>query len=101
VEGGEAWAAAAAREKREETGLQIRLGPPLPPAWYGLGERDGRAQLKQVRYWAGTVCGGTGELEHEIDEVTWLEAASARERRNYRRDREQLDAAVDAHDAGR
>lgn len=101
LERGEEWAAAAARETLEETGLEIRLGTPLPPAWYGLGERDGRAQLKQVRYWAGTVCGGTGELEHEIDEVTWLEAGRARERLTYRRDREQLDAAVDAHDAGR
>lgn len=97
---GEEWAVAAVRETLEETGLEVRLGVPLPTSWYGLGTRDGRPQLKQVRYWAGTVCGGTGELEHEIDEVVWLGAAPARDRLSYRRDREQLDAAVEAHEAG-
>ena len=97
LERGEEWAVAAARETEEETGLRVRLGQPLPTSWYGLGERDGRPQLKQVRYWAGTVNGGSGELEHEIDQIEWLPAAQARDRLTYRRDREQLDAAVDAH----
>jgi 8-oxo-dGTP diphosphatase len=100
LERGEEAAVAAVRETLEETGLEIRLGMPLPPAWYGLGERDGRAQLKQVRYWAGTVCGGSGDLEHEVDQVEWLAASRARTRLTYRRDREQLDAAVEAHGAG-
>ncbi|WP_237565309.1 NUDIX hydrolase [Ornithinimicrobium cavernae] len=100
LERGEEWVAAAVRETLEETGLQVSLGPPLPSSWYGLGTRDGRPQLKQVRYWAATVCGGNGALEHEIDEVTWLAAAEARERLTYRRDREQLDAADEAHAAG-
>ena len=99
LERGEEWAVAAARETLEETGLRVRLGLPLPTSWYGLGERDGRPQLKQVRYWAGTVTGGSGDLEHEIDQVEWLPAAKARSRLTYRRDREQLDAAVDAHAA--
>nr|WP_306270224.1 NUDIX hydrolase [Ornithinimicrobium sp. HY1793] len=100
LERGEEWALAATRETLEETGLEVRLGPPLPTSWYGLGTKDGRPQLKQVRYWAGTVCGGSGALEHEIDEVTWLDAAQARERLSYRRDREQLDAATEAHSEG-
>lgn len=100
LERGEEWATAAARETREETGLEIRLGLPLPTSWYGLGTKNGRPQLKQVRYWAVTVCGGNGDLEHEIDEVTWLEATEARGRLTYRRDQEQLDAAVDAHETG-
>lgn len=100
LERGEEWAAAAAREALEETGLQVRLGALLPPSWYGLGERDGRPQLKQVRYWAATVAGGDGTLEHEIDQVSWLGAEEARSRLTYRRDREQLDAAVDAHTEG-
>lgn len=100
LERGEEWAVAAARETLEETGLEVRLGPPLPSSWYGLGTKDGRPQLKQVRYWAGTVCGGNGALEHEIDEVTWLDAEQARDRLTYRRDREQVDAAVDAHADG-
>ena len=100
LERGEEWAVAASRETLEETGLEVRLGAPLPTSWYGLGTKDGRPQLKQVRYWAGTVCGGNGALEHEIDEVTWLDAPQARERLSYRRDREQLDAASEAHADG-
>lgn len=100
LEVGEDWAVAAVRETHEETGLRVRLGSPLPTSWYGLGTKDGRPQLKQVRYWAGQVIGGDGALEHEIDEVTWLRAEKARERLSYRRDREQLDAAVDAHHLG-
>nr|WP_281496699.1 NUDIX hydrolase [Ornithinimicrobium sp. F0845] len=100
LEVGEEWAVAAARETLEETGLRVRLGPPLPTSFYGLGTKDGRPQLKQVRYWAGTVTGGHGHLEHEIDEVRWLGAQEARERLSYRRDREQLDAAVEAHTDG-
>jgi len=100
LEVGEEWAVAASRETLEETGLRVRLGLPLPTSWYGLGTKDGRAQLKQVRYWAGSVTGGHGHLEHEIDEVRWLGAQEAREALTYRRDREQLDAAVDAHAEG-
>ncbi|WP_228266586.1 NUDIX hydrolase [Ornithinimicrobium ciconiae] len=100
LERGEEWVVAAARETLEETGLRVRLGTPLPTSWYGLGTKDGRPQLKQVRYWAGTVAGGDGALEHEIDEVCWLPADEARERLTYRRDREQLDALVDAQADG-
>lgn len=100
LERGEEWAAAAAREAMEETGLRMRLGAVLPPSWYGLGERDGRPQLKQVRYWAATVSGGDGRLEHEIDQVVWLGVEEARATLTYRRDREQLDAAVEAHTEG-
>ena len=100
LEQGEEWAVAAVRETFEETGLQVRLGAPLPTSWYGLGTKDGRAQLKQVRYWAGTVRGGKGTLEHEIDQVEWLPVGKARDRLTYRRDREQLDALVDAQADG-
>ncbi|HQV84172.1 MAG TPA: NUDIX domain-containing protein, partial [Ornithinibacter sp.] len=38
---GEDWAVAAVRETVEETGLVVRLGPPLPEARYTLLGRDG------------------------------------------------------------
>ena len=93
---GEDWAAAAAREAFEETGLRVRLGRPLPDAHYRVG-----SGLKRVRYWAATVIGGDGSLEHEIDEVAWLPAATARERLSYAHDQDQLDRLVALHEQDR
>ncbi|MFK5635613.1 MULTISPECIES: NUDIX domain-containing protein [unclassified Ornithinimicrobium] len=94
---GEDWSTAAARETREETGLRVRLGMPLPEATYPL--RDG--STKVVRYWAGHVLGGDGELEHEVDEVVWLSPTLAARRFSYERDRSQLEALVALHTSGR
>lgn len=92
---GEDWAAAAARETFEETGMQVRLGLPLPTAHYRV---NGGA--KEVRYWAARRVGGHGRLEHEIDRVRWLRPVKARALLTYRRDRAQLDALVAAHERG-
>lgn len=97
---GEDVAAAAAREAREETGLVVRLGMPLPPATYSLPRAGDRDQVKRVDYWAGSPIGGTGVLEHEIDEVAWLTPDQARRRLTYRRDLEQLEALVSLELAG-
>lgn len=93
---GEDWAAAAARETREETGLRVRLGMPLPESCYPLAN----GQTKLVRYWAGEVVGGSGVLEHEVDETAWVSPTLAARRLSYDRDREQLDALVARHEAG-
>ncbi len=91
---GEDWAAAAARETLEETGLVVRLGARLPSQTYSLGRINGRAGSKRVEYWAGTPIGGSGELEHEIDKVVWLGPKKAAKRLTYSRDRRQLNALV-------
>ncbi|GAA4411184.1 NUDIX hydrolase [Fodinibacter luteus] len=90
----EDWAVAAVRETEEETGLVVRLGPPLPEARYTLLGRDGSPDDKVVRYWTARVTGGHGHLVNEIDEVAWLDVATAHARLDYARDRDQLLALV-------
>lgn len=96
----EEWPVAAARETLEETGLEVRLGLPLPEARYTVLGRDGRPAEKVVRYWAAQVSGGHGRLLHEIDEVAWLDARTAHDRLDYARDRHQLLSLVRRHQAG-
>jgi 8-oxo-(d)GTP phosphatase len=98
LDAGEEWPVAAAREAAEETGYQVCLGRPLPTSTYPVGSLNGLA-TKEVRYWAAEVVGGTGELEHEIDEVAWLTAEEAALRLDYARDQEQLRALVQADEA--
>jgi len=94
---GEDWITAAARETEEETGLQVRLGRPLPEARYLMLTKSGESAQKVVRYWTSTVTGGSGELENEIDAVDWLDVVEANLRLDYAHDREQLRALVRAH----
>ncbi|HKJ12980.1 MAG TPA: NUDIX hydrolase [Ornithinimicrobium sp.] len=93
LERGEDWAAAAARETFEETGMRVRLGPRLPSQSYRLG-RDEGGSAKRVEYWAGRQIGGSGKLRHEVDKVVWLTPAKAERRLTYARDRDQLRALV-------
>lgn len=97
---GEDWAAAAAREAFEETGIRVRLGLPLPDARYAVDSSDERPVIKEVRYWAAVPVGGHGRLEHEVDAVDWLDPEQAQARLSYRRDRSQLDTLVAAHENG-
>jgi phosphohistidine phosphatase SixA/8-oxo-dGTP pyrophosphatase MutT (NUDIX family) len=90
---GEDWAAAAARETYEETGMRVRLGPRLPSQTYHLG-RDAGGAAKRVEYWAGQRVGGSGKLLHEVDKVVWLSPAKAERRLTYPRDRDQLRAVL-------
>jgi len=97
---GEDWPVAAVRETQEETGLEVRLGRPLPGATYPVQDRSGQRSTKHVRYWAAEVTGGTGELENEVDVVTWLDADTALGRLDYPRDRDQLEALAKADATG-
>ncbi len=59
-------------------------------------DATGGPATKQVHYWSARVTGGTGTLEHEIDEVAWVDVRTAHDRLDYARDREQLLALVRA-----
>ena len=87
---GEHPAAAAVREAEEETGLHVRLGPPLTGQRYPIA--GGR--MKSVYYWAGRVVGHddvTGYRPNaEIDQVAWFEYDAALEQLTYEHDRDTL-----------
>src|SRR6478752_5057419 len=89
VDPGEHVTATAVREVAEETGLDIRLGPPLDHQRYAVA-----AGSKLVHYWAGRVVGdhdiSTYRPNDEIDEVAWVPLSKADRVLTYRRDRETL-----------
>lgn len=92
---GEHAVAAAVREVAEETGLHVRLGPPLAGQRYPL---ESSPREKCVDYWTARVVGDPDDSgfvpNSEVDEVVWLPADEARRRLTYDRDRETLDDAL-------
>lgn len=86
---GEHRAAAAVREVEEETGLRVRLGPPLPLQRYPVA-----AGPKVVHYWVGRVIGADDVSRYqpnaEIDRVQWVDADRAAALLTYERDRGTL-----------
>lgn len=86
---GELAAVAAVREVAEETGLHIRLGPPLTHQRYPVGPRQ-----KTVHYWVGWPVGDSDVSRYvannEIDEVCWLPYDEAMARLSYEFDRATL-----------
>ena len=86
---GEHVTAAGVREVAEETGLDVRLGPPLRAQRYAAGNR-----MKTVHYWMGRVI-GDDDVSHyqandEIDEVAWVPFDDAMSLLTYPYDRETL-----------
>lgn len=91
---GEHVVAAAVREVAEETGLVVRLGPPLPTQEYYVG--NGTPRLKRVHYWAARPLGDSDVSSYvpnaEVDDVRWFDLDDAREQLTHDHDRDVLDA---------
>ncbi len=89
---GEHLLATAVRETAEESGVQVRLGSPLPQQQYVTSPDV----AKQVFYWSARSLDEDAargfQPNREVDDVTWLRLPEARERLSYVRDREMLEA---------
>ena len=92
VEAGESVIAAAAREVQEETGVTIRLGPPLDTVLYPLGS----GATKEVRYWTGSPLEVTKRApDDEVDVVSWLPVKAALHRLTFEHDKELVRQHLD------
>jgi 8-oxo-dGTP diphosphatase len=80
------------REVAEESGLDVRLGPPLGVQQYQVC--NGGLKLKTVHWWAGRPVGGDDvgsyAANDEIDAVEWVPLDKAAARLTYDRDRDTL-----------
>ncbi|AJE41375.1 NUDIX hydrolase [Streptomyces nodosus] len=85
--------AGALREVEEETGCRAVPGVRLPTVRYEAGGRP-----KQVDYWAAEATGGSFLPNSEVDRLLWLPPADARHRLTQPRDRDLVDALLDALD---
>ena len=89
LDGREAFEAAALRAVWEETGLRCRVLDELEAAAY----RDHKGREKLVRYWRMEVVRDEGfEPNDEVDEVRWVDPASAAALLTYEHDRRLVDA---------
>ena len=91
---GESEQQTAAREVREETGVQVRVVARLGDVeyWY---RRSGRRVFKTVGYYlCDYVSGDTADHDHEVDEARWMPLEQARTDLSYPGERRIVERAL-------
>ena len=97
---GETLEETALREVREETGLSVEIAAPLGHIEYWF-TRDSERIHKRVYFYLMRPCGGTfDDHDPEFDVVRWVSAVEARDTLTYPSEREVLQRAMAALDAG-
>jgi 8-oxo-dGTP diphosphatase len=94
AQAGESEEETAAREVREETGVQVRIAARLGDVeyWY---RRGGRRVFKTVGFYlCDYVSGDTADHDHEVDEARWMPLEQARAELSYPGERRIIERAL-------
>jgi 8-oxo-dGTP pyrophosphatase MutT (NUDIX family) len=95
--GGERPEATAAREVREETGVEARVVERLGDVRYRY-RRGGVRVFKTVGFFlCDYVSGDTADHDHEVDEARWIPLRRARAELTYPGEREMIERALSKH----
>ena len=91
---GEPPEATAAREVREETGVEARIVERLGDVHYRY-RRDGLRVLKTVGFYlCDYISGDTADHDHEVDDARWMPLEQARTELTYPGERQMIERAL-------
>ena len=101
MEAGETPEQVAAREVREETGIEATVLEPLGDVRYTY-RRGGRRVRKTVHFFlCEFVRGSTADHDHEVDNARWIALATAREALSYPGERALIERLLSKMPSGR